>query len=75
MVFIFFVCFFLIEGAIFKCFQLNFQQNWFIKKRLPNETLGQRTQSLAEAFMNKAGQAISVTGCYERVPAWAGHEV
>ena len=69
MVFMFF--FFLIEGAIFKCFQ----QNWLIKKRLPNETLGQRTQSLAEAFMNKAGQAISVTGCYKRVPAWAGHEV
>lgn len=36
------------------------------KKRLSHETSGQRTQSLAEVYMNWTGQAISVTVCYYR---------
>lgn len=36
------------------------------KNRLSNETLGQRSQSLAESSMDKTGQAISVTICYYR---------
>lgn len=62
------------EGAIFKSFQLNFKQNWLLKKkpRLSSKTLGQRTQSFAEANVKKTGQDISLIACYYRAKAKAG---
>lgn len=42
------------------------------KKNVSNETLGQRIQSLAEAYVTKTGQVISITVLYFMAQAQAG---